>query len=72
MVYFVVEVLMHGLVSMGPMVLDYNVFRNDRNLLGGGVLIAVKDTYIATAVPELHTDCEIVWCKLELVGHKAV
>jgi hypothetical protein len=48
------------------------VFRNDRNLLGGGVLIAVKDTYIATAVPELHTDCEIVWCKLELVGHKAV
>ena len=35
----------------------------------------IKDsqyTYIATAVPELHTDCEIVWCKLELVGHKAV
>jgi hypothetical protein len=35
-------------------------------------VIAVKDTYIATAVPELHTDCKIIWCKLELIGHKAV
>jgi hypothetical protein len=33
------------------------VFRNYRNILGGGVLIAVKDTHIATAVPELNTDC---------------
>ena len=23
-------------------------------------------------MPELHTDCEIVWCKLELVGHKSI
>jgi hypothetical protein len=35
-------------------------------------VIAVKDTYIATAVPELHTDCKIIWCRLELIGHKAV
>jgi hypothetical protein len=35
----------------------YKVFRNYRNLLGGRVLIAVKDTHIATAVPELNTDC---------------
>ena len=45
----------------------YNIFCNDRNLSGGGALIAVKDTFITTSVPELHTDCEIVWCKLELV-----
>ena len=50
----------------------FNIYRTDRNLSGGGVLIAVKDTYITTAVPELHTDCEIVWCKLELVGHKSI
>jgi hypothetical protein len=24
------------------------------------------------SVPELQTDCEIVWCKLELVGHKTI
>jgi hypothetical protein len=32
----------------------YNSYRNDRNLNGGGVLIAVKDTYITSSVPELH------------------
>ncbi|CAC5374842.1 unnamed protein product [Mytilus coruscus] len=50
----------------------YNIFRNDRNLSGGGVLIAVKNIYITTSVPELQTDCEIVWCKLELVGYRAI
>ncbi|CAC5403609.1 unnamed protein product [Mytilus coruscus] len=50
----------------------YNIFRKDRNCSGGGVLVAIKDTYITTAVPELQTDCEIVWCKLELIGHKAI
>jgi uncharacterized protein (UPF0303 family) len=29
----------------------YNIYRNDRNLNGGGVLIAVKDTYICTRTP---------------------
>ena len=32
----------------------FNIYRTDRNLSGGGVLIAVKDTYITTAVPEIH------------------
>ena len=50
----------------------YTIFRNDRNLSGGGVLIAEKNTYIATATPELQTECEIVWCRLELVVHKAI
>jgi hypothetical protein len=40
----------------------YNIYRNVRNLNGGGVLIAVKDTYITSSVQELQTDCEIVWC----------
>ena len=46
----------------------YNIYRNDRNLNGGGVRIAVKDTYITSSVPELQTDCEIAWCKMEIVG----
>ncbi|CAG2222065.1 unnamed protein product [Mytilus edulis] len=32
----------------------------------------VEGAYITTAVPELQTECEIVWCKLELIGHKAI
>jgi hypothetical protein len=50
----------------------YTIFRKNRNCGGGGVLIAVKDIFIVTSVLELQTDCEIVWCKLELVGHKTV
>ena len=50
----------------------YTMFWNDRNLSGSGVLIAVKHNYIATATPELKSECEIVWCKLELVGEKAI
>ena len=50
----------------------YNIYRNDLNLNGGGVLLAVRDNLISSPVPELQTDCEIIWCKLELVGHKAI
>ncbi|CAC5423219.1 unnamed protein product [Mytilus coruscus] len=50
----------------------YNIYRNDRNLNGGGVLVAVRDNLISSPVTELQTDCEMVWCKLELVGHKAI
>ena len=32
----------------------------------------MKDTLLISAVPELQTNCEIVWCKLEIVGHKTV
>ncbi|CAC5418759.1 unnamed protein product [Mytilus coruscus] len=50
----------------------YNIYRNDRNLSGGEVLIAVNDAYITSSVPELQTGCEIVWCKMEIIGHKTV
>ena len=39
---------------------------------GGGVLIAIKNTLISEPVPELHTDCEIVWAKINLVGAKTL
>ena len=34
----------------------YNIYRNDRNVNGGGVLLAVRDNLISSPVPELQTD----------------
>ncbi|VDI53473.1 Hypothetical predicted protein [Mytilus galloprovincialis] len=36
------------------------------------VILAVNDTYITSSVPKLQTDCEIIWCKMEIIGHKTV
>ena len=48
----------------------YTLYRKDRNLHGGGVLIAIRDTLISSPVPELDTDCEVTWCRLEIAGGK--
>ena len=37
---------------------------------GGGVLIAINSDHLSTPVPELQTNCEIVWAKISLVGNK--
>ena len=37
---------------------------------GGGVIIAINNDYLSSPVPELHTECEIVWAKISLVGSK--
>ncbi|VDI49506.1 Hypothetical predicted protein [Mytilus galloprovincialis] len=39
---------------------NYNIYRNHRNMKGGGVLIAINHDHLNTPVPELHTNCEIV------------
>ncbi|VDI45263.1 Hypothetical predicted protein [Mytilus galloprovincialis] len=36
---------------------NYNIYRNDRNLQGGGVLIAINSDHLSTPVPELQTNC---------------
>ncbi|CAC5422988.1 unnamed protein product [Mytilus coruscus] len=38
---------------------NYHIYRNDRNLKGGRVLIAIKNDHLITLVPELQTNCEI-------------
>jgi len=38
----------------------YNIYRNDRNMNGGGVLVAVCDNLISSPVTEFQTDCEMV------------
>ena len=51
------------------MIGKYHIFRRDReHTSGGGVFIAVSNEYICTHEPELETDCEIIWVKLNIVG----
>ena len=50
--------------------LGYSVYRSDRKGTDhhGGVLIAVTKKMISDPVPELETNCEILWVKINLVG----
>ena len=45
---------------------DYQWFRNDRDKKGGGVFIGVHSTVSAIEQPELVTNCEIAFVKLNL------
>ena len=55
---------------------NYTVWRKDReNSKGGGVLIAVKNTFLSSDVPELQTtcdSCEIIWVKINVVNCKTL
>jgi hypothetical protein len=46
--------------------------RKDRNVNGGGVFVAISNTFniVATTEYSLDTDCEIIWCKISIVGSK--
>ena len=47
----------------------YVIHRKDRNnKIGGGVLLAIKSELNSELVPELDTNCEIVWAKINLKG----
>ena len=35
---------------------------------GGGVIIAINSDHLSSPEPELQTECEIVWAKINLVG----
>ena len=51
----------------------YILHRKDRtNKTGGGVLLAIKNEYNSEHVPELDTDCEIVWAKMNLKGNGTI
>ena len=47
---------------------NYTVFRKDHNVNGGGVFVATSDRIISYEIPELDTDCEIVWAGLHISG----
>ena len=48
----------------------YNVFRNDRGSLGGGVFTLVHKDLVALEKPEFVTDCEMTWSNLKLKERK--
>ena len=45
---------------------DNTVFRNDRNISGGGVFILAHKSLTAEEQPHLVTDCEMTWVKIML------
>lgn len=51
----------------------FHIFcRDGEHTLGGGVFIAASDDYICSREPELETNCEIIWGKMDIVGCKAL
>ena len=51
---------------------NYNVYRNDRGTLGGGVFIMVNKQIISEEQPELVTNCEIEWVKIKSKNNKDI
>ena len=49
---------------------NYTIYRKDCIDGYGGVLIAVTKDILSNPLPELDTSCEIIWCKIHLVGIK--
>ena len=51
---------------------EYQVLRKDRNskARGGGVSIAVRKHYDMTLLPDLETNCEILWAKVQILASK--
>ena len=55
-----------------PKSLGYTPFRQDRKsgAKGGGVVLLVRDGITCSEQPQLQTNCEIVWDKIECKGNK--
>ena len=51
---------------------NYNVFRNDRGILGGGVFIAVQNNISAVECVDFITGCEIEYAKITLKSKKTL
>ena len=50
---------------------NYTVHREDRAKgRGGGVLIAVQNKLLSSSCEKLHSECELVWTKIELSNAK--
>ena len=48
----------------------YTVFRKDRDDSHGGVLIALKNDLVCVQLPDLDSNCEVIWAQVQLVGSK--
>ena len=48
--------------------MNYTVFPIDRNVDGGGVFVATTDRIMSHEIPDLDTDCEMIWAGLHFSG----
>ena len=46
---------------------NYNVYRNDRGTLGGGVFVLVEKSLTSVEQPKFVTEGEIIWVKIKLL-----
>ena len=44
--------------------MNYNVYRKDRNIFGGGVFIGVRDNLLLQAPLDLDAACETIWAEV--------
>ncbi|XP_072022153.1 uncharacterized protein [Amphiura filiformis] len=51
---------------------NYAIYRKDRDSNGGGVFIAVRDTLITADIPDLDSNCEVVWASLQFSDTKSL
>lgn len=51
---------------------DYTIYRKDLLSSGRGVIIATKSTYKCDEVPEIDTNCELIWIKLQSPRNKTI
>ena len=51
---------------------NYEAIRKDKNVHGGGVLIAFRDIIVAEPLQNLNSNCEIVWIKIHFVRNKCI
>ncbi|CAC5423966.1 unnamed protein product [Mytilus coruscus] len=49
---------------------EYTIYTKTRKDGYGGVLLAITNTLITSHVPELDTDCELIWAKITPTGNK--
>ena len=51
--------------------LGYSIYRRDRiGQTGGGIFIAIQNRITSQEMPDIKSNCEDLWVKLELVGNK--
>ena len=68
--YFHYFIALFSLSSVRSFPSHYKVYRNDRSSLGGGVFVLVHEDIISVEQPELVTECELEWVKIQLKGSK--
>ena len=49
---------------------NYTAYRKDRNTAGGGVFLLVRKDIVSSNQPDLDSDCEILWAKIQLQNKK--